>query len=381
MTAQDAPTIGIVTINDNANYGNRLQNYALQEALRGLGWEAESIRNSPQPWPRSLLIPRMLDELVREPGALIARGAERLRRVDTIDRWAAPPFMARRREAIDLFTGTHIRTSAMRFADAPRDYWSQRYGKVVAGSDQVWNPTYRRAQGLDFLDFAEPRKRVAYAASFGVQAVPRFLRRRYAEWLRQIPHLSVREKAAAGIVRDLTGRDAPVVADPTMLVDPSLWEQLIRGEPRIAEGAYVVRFLLGEPDAAQQAMLTRTAREIAPDVVDLNDLTRDEHSGVGPAGFVAAIAGASAVITDSFHATVFALLFHRPLILRSRFEHDSRISSLLLTLGIAPEPLAQGITVVRDIDWDAADAARDLHRAASYRFLRDALGAGPTAQP
>jgi hypothetical protein len=243
----------------------------------------------------------------------------------------------------------------------------------VTGSDEVWNPTERRAQGLDFLDFAESGSRLAYAASFGVPAVPRFLRSRYARWLRQIPHLSVREKAAAAIVRDLTGRDVPVVADPTMLVDPSTWNGLIRAEPRISDSAYTVRFLLGEPGAAQREWLADAARKIADDVVDLNDLTRPEHAGVGPAGFAAAIAGASAVVTDSFHATVFALLFHRPLILRSRFEHDSRISSLLHTLGIPAQPAADGITVVRDIDWDAADAARNRHRAASFDFLRAAL--------
>ena len=373
-------TIGIVTINDNGNYGNRLQNYALQEVLRGLGWEAETIRNAPQPWPRTLLIPRMLHEVRDDPRALMRRGAERLGTGQSSSPTGTAPFLLQRREAIARFTDTFIRTSDESFVDMPAEYWSERYRKVVTGSDQVWNPTYRRAQGFDFLDFAAPENRLAYAASFGVTAVPRFLRTRYADWLAQIPHLSVREQAAAAIVRGLTGRDVPVVADPTMLVDRSVWDGLIDGEPR-TDTPYTARFMLGEPSSVQQAWLAQAAREIADDVVDLNDLTRREHSDIGPAGFVATIARASAVVTDSFHASVFALLYHRPLILRSRFRHDSRISSLLSAHGIIAETAADGIVVLGDVDWDAADAARDRHRADSSRFLRAALGTGTQAHP
>ena len=381
MMARPARTIGIVTINDNGNYGNRLQNYALQEVLRGLGWEAETIRNAPQPWPRTLLIPRMLHEVRDDPRALMRRGAERLGTGQSSSPTATAPFLLQRREAIARFTDTFIRTSDESFVDMPADYWSDRYLKVVTGSDQVWNPTYRRAQGFDFLDFAEPENRLAYAASFGVTAVPRFLRTRYADWLAQIPHLSVREQAAASIVRGLIGRDVPVVADPTMLVDRSVWDGLIDREPRISDERYIARFMLGEPSGAQQVWLAQAAREIADDVVDLNDLTRREHSDIGPAGFVATIARSSAVVTDSFHASVFALLYHRPLILRSRFRHDSRISSLLSAHGIIAETAADGIVVLGDVDWDAADAARDRHRADSSGFLRAALGTGTQAHP
>ena len=58
----------------------------------------------------------------------------------------------------------------------PATYWADRYTSAIVGSDQVWNPTYRRAQGIDFLDFVGESHRIAYAASFGVQEVPGFLR-------------------------------------------------------------------------------------------------------------------------------------------------------------------------------------------------------------
>ena len=376
MTAIPARTIGIVTINDDNNYGNRLQNYALQVVLSGLGWNVETIRNSPQPWPGSLLIPRTLHDLQYRPDEFIRRRTSRLRARLPSTQTQTPSFLGQRRQAIARFTDAFIHTSDRAFADMPPDYWSARYAKVVAGSDQVWNPDYRRAQGFDFLDFAEPHNRVAYAASFGVTAVPRFLHERYAGWLAQIPYLSVREQAAAGIVLALTGRTVPVVVDPTMLVDRATWDGLISAEPRISDGPYAVRFLLGPSTPTQQAWLATAPQQFADRVVDLHDLTQPANAEVGPAGFIAAIAQASVVITDSFHASIFAMLYRRPLIVRSRFRQDSRIHSLLSTHGIALERTGvEGIGVLDAVDWEAADAARERSRGDSSDFLRTALSA------
>jgi hypothetical protein len=361
-------TVGIVTITDDGNIGNRLQNFALAEALRGLGWDAETIRNRPQSWPRDLLLPRILEDVRHRPRALLAH-APVPRRVPL----AAPRHADDRRRAIEQFTASRIRTSDALFHDLPGPYWSDRYDKLVVGSDQVWNPQYRRAQGLDFLDFAAPDKRIAYAASFGVARVPRFLQRRYAAWLTGIPHLSVREQAGAEIVRRLTGRIVPIVADPTMLVDRAVWDDLISDEARAAEGSYTVRYVLGEPDASRDAAARRVAGDHAADVIDLTDLDSAERARIGPAGFVAAIARSSLVVSDSFHATVFGLLYGRPVLLCRRFAGDSRTPSLLAELGVIAAPAAPGILVVRDYDATAVDARIEARRASSRAFLRAAL--------
>ena len=373
-----ARSIGIVTINDDSNYGNRLQNYALQQALRQLGWAPETIRNAPEPWPRSMLIPRTVDDLRHRPAEFLQHRARRLQEAVGRSRSAAPSYLGRRRDANAQFTAAFIRTTQKRFADAPRSYWADRYERVVTGSDQVWNPQYRRANGMDFLDFASPANRVSYAASFGVDAVPRFLHAPYARWLEQIPHLSVRERSAAEVVHALTGRDVPVVLDPTLLLTRGQWEELIENEPRIESDAYALRFMIGQLTPQQEAALADAA---APSrVADLHDLGSPLHAGVGPVGFVAAIAHASVVITDSFHASVFALLFRRPLIVRTRFRSDSRIGSLLDAHGLALEATAaEGVGALGEVDWGAAESSREQHRADSFAFLRAALNSDDRA--
>ena len=75
--------------------------------------------------------------------------------------------------------------------------------------------------------------------------------------------------------------------------------------------------------------MRRHADDAGLDVVDLHDLDQEEFADVGPAGFIAAIARAEIVYTDSFHAGIFALLNRRPVVLRTRFEQDPRWQELL----------------------------------------------------
>lgn len=366
--------VAIVTINDDTNYGNRLQNFALQEVVRSLGWEPETLRNRPPAWERALLAPRILHELrhdaVGVAGRMWTRMSERSSRVSP----QQPAFLERRRTAIGSFARAHLTSSPHRYSEMPTDYWANRYLRAIVGSDQVWNPTYRRAQGIDFLEFVSEARRIAYAASFGVEHVPGFLRSRYRTWLGGIPNLSVRESSGRRIVADLIGRDVPVVVDPTMLVDGSIWESLVAEQPPLTVEPYAVRFFLGRPTPEQDAWLSRHADDGGLAVVDLHALDQAAFADVGPAGFVAAISRASIVYTDSFHAGIFALHFHRPVVIRSRFARDARWEELISQHGLAPEPTGvEGLQELTDTDWKAVEARREKLRASSLLFLRDAL--------
>ena len=366
--------VGIVTINDDSNYGNRLQNFALQEVVRSLGWEPETLRNRPPGWHPALRGPRILHEFRRDLPGLTRRTGARVR--ERLGRGGpqAPYFLERRRAAISGFARSHLESSSQTFSERPVAYWADRYACAIAGSDQVWNPTYRRAQGIDFLDFVDEPRRIAYAASFGVEQVPGFLRDRYRTWLRGIPHLSVRESAGRRIVAELTGRDSRIVLDPTLTVDPSTWAALIGDRPRIIAEPYAVRFLLGRPTPEQDMWLRGHATDAGLVVADLNDLGQEAFADVDPAGFVAAIASAEVVYTDSYHAAIFALLHRRPIVLRSRFDRDARWVELLSQHGVSPRPTGvPGLGTIPDTDWEAVDARRERLRIESLAFLRDAL--------
>ena len=365
--------VAIVTINDDTNYGNRLQNFALQEVVRSLGWEPETLRNRPPAWDPALRGPRFRHELEHNLAGLTQRIMARAR--DGLGRGDTPPsFLERRRSAISGFARARIQSSPHAFSETPLEYWADRYARAIAGSDQVWNPTYRRAQGIDFLDFVDEPNRIAFAASFGVEQVPGFLRDRYRDWLLGIPHLSVRESAGRRIVAELTGREIPVVLDPTLTVGRTTWDSLVAEHQSIIDVPYAVRFFLGRATAVQDKWVRGHAGEAGLTVIDLHDLDQEAFADVDPAAFVAAIARADVLYTDSFHAGIFALLFHRPIVLRSRFDRDARWDELLSQHALTVKPTGvAGLTIVGDIDWPAVDARRELLRSKSMAFLRDAL--------
>jgi hypothetical protein len=368
-----AQRICIVTINDDANYGNRLQNYALQEMIRAQGGIPETLRGAPARWDRALHLPRLAWEITDDPAGLARRGTDRIRR--RTGRAPSPPaFLGRRRQAIAGFTAAYIDLSSETLVTMSPSMVSSRYARAVAGSDQIWNPVYRRASSADFLQFVEPSRRSSYAASFGVPRIPRFLQARYAEWLRSIPHLSVREPAGARIVQQLTGRQAPVVLDPTLLVDRPFWDTRIAGIPPLIDRPYAVQFFLGRATSAQRGLARGIAQERGLEIVDLNDLEHEAFAHIGPLEFVAAIAGAGLVLTDSFHAAAFSLIYRRSLVLRERHANDERVTSLLSSHALRRTEIALGLSSPHAVDWPRAEAARHERRVESTAFLRAALG-------
>lgn len=241
-------TVGIFTLTGERNFGNRLQNFALQEALKAAGVEeVETIRSLGR---------------TGEGGSSIARRSERLRREGpkSITRWidrrfgrpakASPStdrLGAGRERAIGSFVTERLRESTRNYSSTEEaKELAADYDFFIVGSDQVWNPQFGLLDHLRFLEFANTDQRIAYAASFGVSSIPRHLERAYRSGIVGMADVSVREQRAAELVRELAGREAPVVLDPTMLLEPAEWESLAVVAPSLAEGdGYVAEFFLG----------------------------------------------------------------------------------------------------------------------------------------
>ena len=234
-----------------------------------------------------------------------------------------------RRAAIGGFARAHIDSSPHRFSEMPAEYWADRYDCAVAGSDQVWNPTYRRAQGIDFLDFLSEPRRIAYARELRRRAGAGFLRSRYRAWLRGIPHLSVRESTGRRIVADLTGRDVPVVLDPTLLVERSVWDRLIEQREPITDGPYAVRFFLGRPTPTQDAWVRRHADDAG---LAGRRPVRPGRGGVRrrrPGRLRRRDRACGGRVHRLISRGIFALFHRRPVVLRTRFHRDARWEELL----------------------------------------------------
>ena len=209
----------------------------------------------------------------------------------------------------------------------------ENYDCFVSGSDQVWNPdwadyTYEKT----FLRFCRKEKRVAYAASFGVDSIPEKWIDKYKTGLSEFQYLSVRENKAVEIVEELIGKTCERVLDPTMLLDKDEWDRIAIVPPQCMNKNYILTYFLGGRSDAVNKDILEYARKYDCHVINLLDLN-DPNYFVGPDKFVGLISKAKLVLTDSFHATVFSIIYERTFVVYNRkgigSKMGSRLSSLL----------------------------------------------------
>lgn len=344
--------IAILTIQGNNN-GNRLQNYALQIALERLGHSVVSLQ--------------------RDSG--LKAFVKRSPRISKL--------------ACLLIANKHARRVAFRRFDgnfiafSPKVVSPERVSRNLAdaydcfliGSDQVWNPDFHFNSELEYLPMVPPGKKLSYAASFGVSMIAEN-RGRIAELLNGIGSISVRENAGAEIIRDLTGREAPVVLDPTLLLSPDDWKCVSKKPGRVdCDRPFVFKYVLG--DDANERRIERMAQLRGLQIVD----AMDSLLAIGPSEFVWLIAHSELVCTDSFHASVFALLHHKSLAIFERESDEADMSSRFDTLCEEFELIGHRSSedcfddeAIFGTDWEVFEARLNHLRDDSMRWLKTAIG-------
>lgn len=284
--------VAIITLNGYFNYGNRLQNYALQEALSSLGCSVLTLRfdrNTKQD-KHKIFLKKAIKTLTNP----LAFNKERNRQKNFIG--FSRDYIAESKKIYNIYDDlTHL---------------NNEFDHFVVGSDQVWNPSMNRLSSFYFLDFAEEDKRIAYAPSFGVSDLSESATVKYKEWINGIPYLSVREDEGARIIKDLTGREAPVLVDPTLLLPKEKWLNVAKSSRKPAKG-YLLTYFLGEiPDEYRKHINAITETE-GVEIFNLGDIRKKEAFLAGPSEFINYINDCSVLCTDSFHGAVFAILLEK----------------------------------------------------------------------
>jgi len=356
----------IITLYGFFNYGNRLQNYALQEALGKCGCDAVSLA---------------VDSAKEKVKGTIKRYIEKRE-----GRLCPVPLIERVRENnFRRFSRRYIRTK--RYTRASRSFapaLENEFDCFVVGSDQVWNPLFWEKEGFErsadnyLLRFVGSKRKVAYAASFGVSEIESSHRPYFAEALPGFRRVTVREEAGAAIVRDLSGVEAETVLDPTMLLERHEWRKLEKGYYS-DRGRFVVVYFLGEqPDGVREG-IAEYAKSIDAQIIDIMDPSDRQIYRRGPESFVELIDRAEACFTDSFHAAAFSIIFHTPFAAcerkhSNRSDMNSRIHNLLKTLSLEDRMCTGDIRAVSmEYDFSAAELLLEKHRLRSLGILKEAI--------
>lgn len=367
--------VGIITlVRFNLNYGNTLQNYALQVFLKRLGIQSETILDKHNNFHEKFKwINFFRDVSLKEFISIV------LNRHNCRDKLFK--ILLRQKKYLG-FEMQHLNFSESYTENlVPNNCLKDKYDKFIIGSDQVWNYDY----GIDefyFAKFADKSKRIAYAASFGISQIPQNLRGKYKEWLNEIEFISVRENAGAAIIKDLIGKDVPVLVDPTLLLTKEEWLSIAKKPDWFNDDKYILTYFLGEKLEIVQEEINILARKYNLKIVNLLDDTNMDWYCMGPSEFVYLVQHCSLMCTDSFHGTAFSILMRVPFVVYDRVEQDaininSRLDNILDMFNLQSRRGTiknhYKIEQPMEIDYSHIDEILSFERKRSEYFIKEAL--------
>lgn len=379
---------GIVTLFDN-NYGNKLQNLAVQKVLEKYGFEAETIRINVD---EGIIKPKNTKNEIKKinPAYILKVVSSRFKNkylyknsrdgvlgsVKFVKNNDIDKLCDLRKQSFKKFTEDNLKIADFSLSfDNLDDIRLDDYDWFIAGSDQVWNPTYPHVSRLNFLTFAPKYKRIALAPSFGLSVLPEHVKPLYTEWLNGIDALSVREEQGAKIIKELTGRDVPVLADPTLFVSKEEWLKIEEKPDYDFSEPYVFTYFLGNETNKYRKYIDTYAKRNNYKVINIFDLREPEHYVTNPAHFVYLIHNAKMVFTDSFHGSVFSLIMHTPFVVFDRIENggqgmSSRIDTLLKTFSMENRHFNKIEKDIDNIDFSNVDDVIKTLQQKTDNFLK-----------
>ncbi|WP_165004285.1 MULTISPECIES: polysaccharide pyruvyl transferase family protein [unclassified Enterococcus] len=325
--------IGIITLNGEFNYGNRLQNFALQKVLQSYNVQADTI----------VIKTNKLDKLkkdlwfggiygISDLNQMVKKNFSKMTPSSIERRKNYKAMQAAKWGIIGRFSRKNISTLKVEKKYLP--HLQQHYDLFIVGSDQVWNPNIIEFDPTHFLDFTSKEKRYSYSASFGVDQLPKSphgLKEHYRRYLQQMAYLSVREASGAKLVEELTGENADVAPDPTLLLSKDEWyrELDITGGN---ESRFLLIYFVSELSTEIYQEIKRFAKEKQLPIVQImGDTFGKDRIVADPQQFVELIDQAQYVFTDSFHGSVFSIIMQTPFFVYERTDHKgtyTRIESL-----------------------------------------------------
>ena len=368
----------------NNNYGSMLQSFATQKMLDGYGINYELLSYKKKYTPLFALksLPRFLNGVIWQDKLNERRKKKFLNKHPELKKEVSERTNAFN-QFREIFFSAPIKTY---YGYDELQEQSKKYSAFIAGSDQLWSPSGLPTNFYNLMFTYDDATRISYASSFGVKKIPWYQRRRTKNYLNRIQHISCREESGSEIVKELTGRDVPTVADPTILFNGDEWKELLPSE-RVQEGKYIFSYILGTDKKYRDEVLKLSKETELPIVsvhqyvdadLDFGDVSVTD---AGPAEFVDLIRNAEYVCTDSFHGSVFSILCHRKLVIFNRYSDNSssskntRIDNLCGKLGLSDRRFSGDIIedANGEIDFTSIDNKLETMRQESRDYLEKAF--------
>ncbi len=284
--------------------------------------------------------------------------------------------LERRKMAYDKFKKKHLVITDKKYtSNLELKQYLPEADIYIAGSDQIWNPLLKNGHDNAFyLDFVpENKKKIAYAASFSVDSLDKSIKEGIKGYLEKFHRISIRESSGTKIVQDLGIQRVIHVVDPVFLLDKNMWSRVIAKN-------YFEKYILVY-DFDNNPMIKDMAQKLSKLYnLKIYSILKSDYADrnfykCGPCDFVSLIRNAQFVVSNSFHATAFSVIFHTPFYVFNRqWGINSRMRDLVEMCGIEQCMVERLPEEIIDIDWLNVDERLTVMIQKSKDFLVEAIG-------
>lgn len=325
--------VGLITMHRVINYGSFLQAYATQKIINNLGFNCEIIDyNFPNEWhfqnglKRKLTLKTIISSLIYPLGLTKSHRKKK-----------------------------HIQNSISKYLSLTKYYKNPneltdnppKYDVYVTGSDQTWNPKHMKGDPIFMLSFAPQKSRkISFSASIAGKHLDDRFKPIFSKYLNQYDAISIRDENGNSVIKELTGKNASVVLDPTLMLDKNEWQKFTNSfSLKSFQEKYILFYLITHsfnPTPYIYELLKKMQTKTGFRVLSFSKIPKEYEvdyvhcSDADLGGFVSLFENASYVVTSSFHGTAFAINFGIPLcsVVKELNGEDDRQASLLNKLGL-----------------------------------------------
>ena len=378
--------IGIITFNSAHNYGAVLQVWALQEKLKCKGHKVEVINY------RIPSIDNLYRVYVPKRICKVSWVNKGIHQLQWIHAWMNDRYKAVRYKKFEYFINHVLPTTKPYYSYDELLKANMNYDILITGSDQVWNGKYTRGlSAAYFLSFGkEETKRISYAASIGKDSFEEEEKLVAKRYLADLDYISVREEKARKAVEKLTDKPVELVLDPTLLLDRQAYDKIKKKTNFKGDYIFVHNVHLTRIDSRLNAIVEKISEMTGlPVVNNRSDYNFKNEIGKfndgGPGEFIGVIEGAKYIITNSFHATVFSIIYRRNFITVPHFQNPDRMKYLLQMFDLQNHLIENVAKVPNDlktlqIDYARVEKLKMKARMVSETYLENSINGEKTVK-
>ncbi len=369
-------SVCIITWARSNNYGSNLQALGLAKTLEALGYDVYFMHKF-----------RVKSFYLKHPTLLFSRVLNKINKKRAKAFFTPVPYIIseERTEKMNRFREEHYKYKSYYTSDS----WQKDIDDgivFICGSDIIWNPA-RGYPALNFADIAYFAKlnRFSYASSVGAQELPKKYYRAYRRYLGSMKEIGVREQVVADMLEPIIGRKPTKVVDPSLLLTAEQWDELAdHAELSVTvdpNGFVLCYYVMNDPRYWDYVKKVEDATGLQIIVLPMHEMDETQPYSIvldgTPCEFLWLIKHACFICTDSFHACVASMIYHKEFYLlpRTRKAENAKYDDFLTRYQLTSQKIEDESSFIRrpEIDYGYADEQLKKDRAFSLEFIREAL--------